>query len=205
MALDTYTDLKASIADFLNRDDLTSSIDDFIDLAEAQMNREVRHWDMEKRANAVLDTQYTALPGDFVEPIRFIITTGDTSVVEGIGTAEISRLREGSNALGRPQNYAIVDGSIEVWPSPDASYQLEMAYYTQIQPLSSATPTNIILTRFPDAYLYGSLMHSAPYLAEDARVQTWSALYFKAISDINNENERSKLGGTGRRIKIRSY
>ena len=48
MALDTYANLKTAIADFLNRDDLTSSIDDFIDLAEAQMNREVRHWDMEK-------------------------------------------------------------------------------------------------------------------------------------------------------------
>ena len=74
MALDTYANLKTAIADFLNRDDLTSSIDDFIDLAEAQMNREVRHWDMEKRATAVLNTQYTALPNDFVEPIRFMIT-----------------------------------------------------------------------------------------------------------------------------------
>lgn len=205
MALTTYTELKAAIADFLNRDDLTTSIDDFIRLAEAQMNREVRHWDMEKRAVAALDTQYTALPTDFVEPIRFIITDGQTSTVEGVSTAEIAKLREGSDAPGRPQNYAIVDGSIEVWPTPDASYTLEMAYYTQIQPLNSQTASNIILARFPDAYLYGSLMHSAPYLAEDNRTQVWSTLYFKAISDINQESERSKLGGTGRRIKIRSY
>ena len=61
MALTTYTELKAAIADFLNRDDLTTSIDDFIRLAEAQMNREVRHWDMEKRAVAALDTQYLSL------------------------------------------------------------------------------------------------------------------------------------------------
>ena len=71
MALDTYANLKTAIADFLNRDDLTNSIDDFIDLAEAHMNREIRHWDMEKRATASLNTQYTALPSDFVEPIRF--------------------------------------------------------------------------------------------------------------------------------------
>ena len=100
MALTTYTELKAAIADFLNRDDLTTSIDDFIRLAEAQMNREVRHWDMEKRAVAALDTQYTALPTDFVEPIRFIITDGQTTTVEGVSTAEIAKLREGSDAPG---------------------------------------------------------------------------------------------------------
>ena len=47
MALTTYTGLKASIADFLNRDDLTSVIPDFVALAEAQINRDIRHWKME--------------------------------------------------------------------------------------------------------------------------------------------------------------
>ena len=66
MALTNYTELKASIADFLNRDDLTAVIPDFITLAESGMNREVRHWRMETRKTAVLDTQYTALPTDFL-------------------------------------------------------------------------------------------------------------------------------------------
>ena len=35
MALDSYTNLKTAIANFLARDDLTSEIDDFIDLTEA--------------------------------------------------------------------------------------------------------------------------------------------------------------------------
>ena len=42
MALDTYTNLKTAIANFLARDDLTSEIDDFIDLTEAEFNRELR-------------------------------------------------------------------------------------------------------------------------------------------------------------------
>ena len=62
MALSNYNDLKASIADFLNRDDLTSVIPDFISLAEAQLNREIRHWRMEDRSIATIDSQYTALP-----------------------------------------------------------------------------------------------------------------------------------------------
>ena len=51
MALTNYTGLKASIADFINRDDLTSVIPDFISLAEAQINRDIRHWKMEARSS----------------------------------------------------------------------------------------------------------------------------------------------------------
>ena len=49
MAITTYDELKTSVADFLNRDDLTSVIPDFITMAEADLNRNVRHWRMEGR------------------------------------------------------------------------------------------------------------------------------------------------------------
>lgn len=206
MALTTYDELKSSIADFLNRDDLTSVIPDFITLAETSMNREVRHWRMEKRANANLDTQYTALPNDFLEPIRMSLTTADTNTLEMVNAFQISNLRaQNLNTSGRPVNFAILDGSIEVFPTPDAVYSLEMLYYEKIDTLNSGNTSNWILSNFPDAYLYGALVHSAPYLAEDARTNTWAALYQKAINDINGESERSKTSGSGRRMKIRSY
>ena len=83
MALTNYNELKTSIADFLNRDDLTNIIPDFITFAETNINRDIRHWRMEKRANAVLDTQYTALPTDFIEPIRLTINTANTKAFRG--------------------------------------------------------------------------------------------------------------------------
>ncbi len=206
MALTTYDELKASIADFLNRDDLTLVIPDFITLAETGMNREVRHWRMEKRVTAILDTQYTALPLDFLESIRMSLNTADTNTLEMVNAFQISNLRaQNLNTSGRPVSFAILDGSIEVFPTPDASYTLEMLYYEKIDTLNSGNTSNWILSNFPDAYLYGSLVHSAPYLQEDARATTWAALYQKAINDINLESERSKTSGSGRRMKIRSY
>ena len=55
MSLSNYTGLKASIADFLNRDDLTAVIPDFITLAEAQINRDIRHFKMEARSSGQQD------------------------------------------------------------------------------------------------------------------------------------------------------
>lgn len=206
MALTTFSELKVTIADFLNRTDLTNEIPDFIRLAEVGMEREIRHWRMEKRSNASLDTQYSSLPDDFREPVRFIITASEVHTLEQASPFEISKRRaEASNTSGRPELYALLDGSIEVFPTPDTSYTLELLYYTNIDNLSNSVSTNWLLTNYPDAYLYGSLMHSAPFLAEDQRIQTWSALYQRSINAINAESERGKTSGSGRRIKIRSY
>lgn len=205
MALSNYNELKASVADFLNRDDLTSVIPDFITMAEAQMSRDLRHWRMEDRATALCDTQYTALPNDFIEPIRITIPDNDSHILELVGVLEISKLRqENSDTKGRPQYYAVLDQSFEVFPTPDTDYTIELVYYESVPNLGALT-TNWVLQYFPDVYLYGSLMQSAPYLQEDPRLQTWAALYQSAVSGINQEGERGRASGSGRRIKIRSY
>lgn len=67
MALTTYTELKASVADWINRDDLTAVIVDFISLAEAQIERTLRTTQMIVRATASIDGEYSAVPADFLE------------------------------------------------------------------------------------------------------------------------------------------
>ena len=206
MALTTYAELKTSIADFLNRDDLTSVIPDFITMAEAEMQRRIRHWRQEKRSTAELDTQYSAIPADFLEVISFHISSGDYKSLELISRAQMQdrRYRSG-DASGKPAFYAITAGEIEVYPTPDGTYTAELYYYSRISALSASNTSNWVLEYFPDAYLYGSLVHSAPYLKDDPRLQTWAALSKNAIDGINMESESSKFGGSGRRMKIRSY
>jgi len=206
MAITTYAELKSSIADFLNRDDLASVTSSFISLAEADMQRRLRHWRMEKRSTAELDTQYSAIPADFVEIIRFYVTSGDTKPLELISQAQLlDRKAKSLNTSGAPAYYALTAGEIEVYPAPDATYDVELYYLARIPALSDSNTSNWLLDHYADAYLYGSLVHSAPYLKDDARIQVWAALYQSAIDAINTESERSKSGGSGLRMKIRSY
>jgi hypothetical protein len=204
MAITTYTELKTAVADFLNRDDLTSVAPTFISLAETDMQRRIRHWRMEKRSTAEIDTQYSAIPADFLEVIRFYITSGDTKPLELISQAELlDRKRKNLNTSGSPSYYAITAGEIEVYPVPDGTYTAELYYYSSIQALGDSNATNWLLDNHKDAYLYGALVHSAPYLKDDARLQMWAALYQSAVDAINAESEKSKFGGSGRRLKIR--
>ena len=206
MALANYSDLKSSIADFLNRDDLTSVIPDFITMAEARLNREVRNWRMENRATAEVDGQYSAIPADFIEPIRLHLETGDYRTLELISQSEMqSRRMQSADTAGKPAYYALTQGEIEVYPTPDGTYNLEMNYYAKIPALSDSNTTNWVLDNFPDAYLYTSLTHSAPFLGEDARLQLWASLSQNALDGITRDGEQAKFGGSGRRIKIRSY
>ena len=206
MAITTYTELQSAITDFLNRDDLSSVAPTFISLAEADIQRRVRHWRMEKRSTAELDTQYSAIPADFVEVIRMYITSGDTKPLELISQGELlDRKRKNLNTSGSPSYYAITAGEIEVFPVPDGTYDLELYYISRIPALSDSNTSNWLLEQYQDAYLYGALVHSAPYLKDDARTQMWAALYQNAIDAINLESEKSKFGGSGRRLKIRSY
>ena len=107
MAITTYAELKTAVADFLNRDDLGSVIDTFIALAETDMQRSIRHWRMEKRSTAEIDTQYSAIPADFLEVVRFYVTSGDTKPLELISQAELlDRKRKNLNTSGSPSYYA---------------------------------------------------------------------------------------------------
>ncbi len=123
----TYAELKEEVVNFLNNMAAEQTVDTFIDLTEADMSRRVRHWRMEKRSTAILDTQYSALPNSFYEPIRLSITSGDTYRLELAGQADMMERRErGSAVAGRPKYYEITDGPIAVYPTPNDDYTLEL-------------------------------------------------------------------------------
>ena len=206
MSITTYAELKSAIADFLNRDDLTSVIPTFISLAEAGMKRSMRNWRMENRATATLDSQYEALPARFIAPIRLSITSGTTYELSAISQADIADMREKSNNVtGRPRYYALTQGELEFYPTPDGQYTLEMVYYEAPEALSDTVSSNWVLANFPDLYLYGSLLHSAPYLSDDGRTQIWSSLYQSALEAVLIDEQKAKYGGSGLRMKLRSF
>lgn len=198
MTIATYDELKSSIADFLNRDDLTSAIPSFIRLAESRVDRELRHWRMGTRSTAELDTQYSAIPSDFLQPIRMQITDAPTSEVAPISTAQMLQLRSDRNdRVGRPTNYALTAGGIELYPTPDVTYNASLVYYGRVPALSGSNTSNWLLTEAPDVYLYGALVQSAPYLKDDARMQVWEAMFAQGIANLNTSSGEAKYGGSG--------
>lgn len=206
MAITTYAELKTAIANWLNRDDLTSVIPDFISLAEADMDRKVRHWRMEKRATVQLDDQYSRVPSDWLESIRFYLSGGDTYELRQTSHSDmINRRMNAANVAGRPQYFTMSDGAFEIFPTPDTAYTAELLYYGRTAALSDSNTSNWVLEYAPDAYLYGALVHSAPYLVDDQRTQIWASLYQSAIDNVNMASDKARSTTSGMRMSIRSY
>lgn len=204
MTVATYAELQSAMADFLNRDDLTSIIPTFIRLAESRIDRDLRHWRQEKRSTTIFSTQYSIIPTDYLRPIRLQILDGSTSAVEPISTAQMLQLRGDTyDQTGRPTHYALTAGGIELYPTPDMSYNASLVYYGRIAALSTSNTTNWLLTEAPDAYLYGALVHSAPYLKDEAKTALWDGLYKAAMDNLNSTSEDAKYGGSGLKLKLR--
>jgi hypothetical protein len=197
MAIDSYSTLKSTIADFLNRTDLTSAIPSFISLSEAKFNRVLRTRQMIKRANATIDTRYFAMPADFLEAKSFILNTNPITYVEFASQDYIQKQRESvAIASGKPKLFGIIGTQFEVVPSPDASYTGELTYYAKIDPLSDSTTSNWLLSYAPDLYLYSALIQAAPYLRDDERIATWGQFYTAAMDDIVVADQRASVATT---------
>ena len=194
MALSNYGELKTGIANFLNRDGLTSIIPTFIALTEAQIARDLRHWRQEVRVSTTVDERFENLPTDWLEGVHLSLADGST--VEYGSVAEISRQKLlSNNTAGQPRLYTLNSGQIEFFPAPDESYTLTMIYYARIPTMSGDTDANWLMTSYPDVYLYGSLLQSAPYLGEDERMVVWAQLYSAAVKNLGDDSKRARSSG----------
>lgn len=195
MTISTYAELKSAVADWLNRADLTPAIPTFIRLAEAKFNRDLRTRKQVKRATAVLDGQFLSLPTDWLEAIRLQLNTTPPRVLSYVTMDEALQLRARRFGDTGASAFTIVDDALEVVPVVGSATELEMAYYRKIPALSDDSPTNWLLTEWPDLYLYSALVHAAPYLREDDRLAAWKGMADQMLEEIRVSDDRAKHSG----------
>jgi hypothetical protein len=161
---------------------------------------------MIERVDATLDSRYVQVPNNWLETLRFNITSGATKKLDYVGPEDMLQKRELNNdATGVPQYYTQIGEAMEVFPTPSGEFPMQLAYYERIPSLSDSTTYNWLLQDEPDVYLYGTLVQSAPYLLDDARMQVWATLYENALMSLQKASDDTRFGGSGRRIIISSY
>lgn len=189
-----YTTLQSTIADYLNRADLNSQIQTFIQMAEADMNTRLRTREMITRAEATSSAEYVQLPADWLEAINLQII-GGTSPLRYVTLDEADRIVF-SKEFNQVMAYSLMNGAIELVPAPGDDVNIEMVYYGKIPSLSAQQTTNWLLTRAPDVYLYGACLHAQPFLMDDQRMPVFATLYNSRIEALNDESVKSTHSGS---------
>lgn len=180
----------------------------FIQMSEAKFNRTVFVRQMEVRSSTLTDNtaaepEFIILPDDF-QSMRRIRLSGiagkpNLEFMTGVQMEEY-RLKIG-NVAAQPRYFTIFGSEIELAPTPDAAYAVEMIYRANIAALA-ANSTNWLLSMAPDLYLYGALMESAPYLQNDARLQVWGSGFKQALDDLNALGLTSAFNAGPVRVRV---
>ena len=195
MAFSFLSDLLAGFAFFLARSDLSAQIPDFITLAEARLSRELETRSQEKRsvANLVVGDEYIYLPSDFREVREVKLNTSPLTVLKYHSPASLDE-QYPSNGNGKPRGFSIVGLEMKMRPVPDSTYEMEIIYIGGVTPLSASNPSNNILLRSPDAYLYGALAEAYAYLLDETRAAQYMARFEKAMEEIKIDEQRAHYG-----------
>lgn len=194
MALGNYTELLAALDAWLNRSDLSARIPDFIALFEARMNRVLRVPDMEGVATAEATGERTPMPSDCLS-LRRVEIEGRT-----IPSYPPQQLQElyGASSASQPLGYAIEGKNIALLPAATVAnpITLEINYYKRIPPLSVAIPTNWLMGKHPDAYLYGTLCEAKGYIMDPDQLAQWKAAWDEILGEIIAEANSARVAAS---------
>ena len=175
-----YTELQATIADWLHRTDLTAQIPGFIALAEERINRALRVRQMETVLAA------TPVANNVITPAADIV---DVKLLwpSGYPNCEI-----------KPQSLSIVltgdmysTATLYAWQGTklrfNGSGNVEGVLYSKVPSIVTAD-TTWVGDSYPSLYLYGALVQAALFTKDDP--STWQALFDQTVGEANGNDQR---------------
>jgi len=192
VALGTYSELQAAIIAWAMRSgdtDFAAQVPDFVVLCEARLNRILRVREMETTATLTLASDGTAsLPADYLA-FRDVTALGYSPARSLDAVSPDYAVDEHPFDGEAPQHFSITGSTLRTHPKGSGTVRLR---YFQAIPALAANATNWLLSKSPGVYLYGSLLEAAPYMFDDSRMQVWSAMFDKAVSDLVSEDHQAK-------------
>ena len=205
MSLDTYTDLQTAIARWLDRSDLTGLISDFIELAEDQMNRDLRVMAMETQVTIPIVGDTYPLPDGFLE-MRNIFVDGNPRRKLRFLSPEALTLSFPYQNESPTEAYTIKNSNIVIAPPNEGtlsnSQNIIVDYYKRFDKLSATNTTNWLTQNAFDLLLFSGLSEANSYLLNQTAFEVWQARYQNSLERLNTTHENARFSGAA--IEVRS-
>jgi hypothetical protein len=203
----TLGELKADIADTMNRTDLTVQIPRFIRLCHVDIQSRFSTNEMEKNATWTMtanDPEFT-LPADYHAMRRLEYSAGAGDVREvTLGPFSPISVAQSLAQTGYPRLYSVRgdgDGDTTIilkghlTPTPSTTFTGTIYYYRScpIFDFTDDDDTNWILTEYPTVWLYGALLSSLPKIGNDSRSQMWATYYEQGLDNIISSDKNKRF------------
>lgn len=194
--MNTYTTLKTAIADWLDRDDLTSTIPSLIVLAEQKIYRELRVSAMEASLSSAISSGVVAVPSGYKE-LKFAYINGAPVQSLARKTPDWIYTNYPTRSADSKPVFIAREGSNFIFgPYPDSGYTVKGIYYKALDALSASNETNWFTANASALLLFAALSEAEAFLSNDPRVVFWRAKYEEEKKTVQDEDDREELSGS---------
>ena len=195
MSITTYAELVTALdgsSGYLHRTDLTAKIPDFIKLCESRLNRRLRliEQEYESTLTATVSSRTgttMATPTYFGTPIALWCTTYQPRYELTYVNPDQLPVTTSNSAS---DYYTVDQGYIATENPADSAYTYTLRYLKTLN--LQTTLTNDVLDKYPDLYLYGTLLASVPYTQDSSQVEVWGSMFNLALTEANSDTVATK-------------
>jgi hypothetical protein len=188
----------------MHRSNLTGNMADFIYLAETRIRTLMRERVQDKisQIDTIAGVEYVLLDEDFLA-LKSLTIPGLHQTLSYMDQTTFYQNYE-SSVTGLPRSYTIIDSQIHLGPTPDAVYTLQAVYRFDMVPLSDLAPLNPMLAKWPNVYLFASLVEAADFSRNIPLRDSFNARLLEAVENAN-VLEFNKNGPMTVRSDVRSF
>lgn len=201
-----YTELINAAKSYADRQDIEvdNSIDTFIMMAEARINRILKVYGQAHRiyTTTIENQEYYSLPPDY-NGMRAIQFNSGKVDEPGSKTSPMHYASPEQMALlqneGRPSDhsfYCISGEQIQVYPTLSGDGTIEMVFYRKVPNINSTNSTNWLSENNPDIYLSGIIAEIEQFVKSYDVSDRWDAKMSRAISEMTSNDVDQRWSGS---------
>ena len=190
----TYDNLVADIINYMERDDaqFVAQIPNLIGLAESAIAAELKTL----LQLTVVETSIATNQSVLAKPARWrkTVSMKTNGVPMLIRSQDYVSQYQSQSSPGIPTYYAEYDyNNWNFAPLPDATYPVEIIYYSEIQPLDSQNQQNLFTRECPQAMLFGALLQAQGYLKALDKLPVWKQYYTDSLAALKKEDNSRRI------------
>lgn len=196
-----YTDLLTTIADWLAKSNLTSSIPSFVQMWEEKFYRQPMNFGrwMEVDLSSAIASSVIAVPTDYLNLKYAYVDGAPATRLERVSIDQLYGRYPRGQTTGRPCWIARDVGNFVFGPLPDSAYTIKGVYWGKpalLRNFSGNAAAHTLILNSPDLILYGALCESAPFLRSDGRLTMWKQLYAESLQDYRDLYKEEESSGS---------
>lgn len=184
----SFATLKTEVAAWLNKTNLTTAIPGFVQIAEANIRRDLEVRTQELTASGTLTGETLAFPSRFASLRRLTVGGHRYEYL----TPEKYQDKDDQDSSGRW--YTIIGESFYILNGTSGD-EYTLVYTEWFTSLSADEDTNWVLANAPDVYLWGSCLAGAIFLKDTNGAAGYKALYDSAVQSLLVKERDAKWSG----------